>query len=1025
MPDRAFIVHKDGRFAIGGFGCVFEGIYTHTDPSERSGIELFHRDRLLDEKEGAEPAAHVFDDRYVVAVCTDRPTYRPGHEVQFKLIARRLGLEDGKAPSYFREEDFELASRLTLLPQGTTVRYTAVDSKHHAVASGELQLNDFGTAAGTLHLNNEAATGAYSFRLFLGGKDRIVPEAFAVKYYRRPDFELKLEDLPTKIKSGTKLKFTASGQYYLGAPVAGGKISVRLSPAQAGILTSGQLDVSGRLGMELPIPANLPGGKYSLLATLEDSGRRRISIAQPIEIEGDPAKPAPPGLAALPGFIHADAPFDVYAAGDAVRVKHLDKKAGPEQRVPLRENRATLQLSTPGWYRLSVGQESMLIFAYGDSGDPFEMLSPTGEKDPDWEDLSGENRIFQLPALFDRHKVEVGGKLRILVYLPCKSARLLFTLEGETVVDYFVTSIIATKSAYHIVEIPIKSRHLPNFYLQGRVLSVEGDDQHPQERVFKRLQKRAEGLDPPEYRVDVFNPHPIPGEEKLHVHIETDAGEYKPGSLVNVQIGVTDLAGKPRSAEVALAAVDESIYHFGEDHSRSLATLFADPHPDRRLTLKKWRTSIGRPMKSAERMQKQLQELAREAVKMEAEKQEQDVEGRLVYVREHALAIGGGGLDSGMPIMQMPLVKKRLDFRETAAWQPQLRTGPDGLLRTSFQLPDSLTRYRLTAVALTKEMDIGRGETKARASLPLTVQVLLPRFAVEGDKLLALGLIHNRTARERECTMAWEVEGAEAGEPSEIRPIDWELKAEGGKAIGRGRIKVPANGSVRVGLWIQPKAAGEVRVSLRCDDGKEGDAEERTMPVHPLGRDYEIACHGDFSGTGRVELQAGFRARELTLCLATSESAQGLDGLEGLLDYPHGCVEQTMSRFLPAVVMKSACMHGPVTLPDDVNARLPEILSQGLNRLYHFQHSDGGWGWWEKDDTNNPMSAYVVYGLAQLQAGRCAGGCRGIGEGVQLSQSRPGRQEAGLHNRAACLASARFGRAGRCCWAGSVCPDRT
>ncbi len=38
-----------------------------------------------------------------------------------------------------------------------------------------------------------------------------------------------------------------------------------------------------------------------------------------------------------------------------------------------------------------------------------------------------------------------------------------------------------------------------------------------------------------------------------------------------------------------------------------------------------------------------------------------------------------------------------------------------------------------------------------------------------------------------------------------------------------------------------------------------------------------------------------------------------------------------------------------------------------------FQHEDGGWGWWETDDSHPFMTAYVVAGLAQAQAAGVAG----------------------------------------------------
>src|SRR5262249_55588088 len=65
----------------------------------------------------------------------------------------------------------------------------------------------------------------------------------------------------------------------------------------------------------------------------------------------------------------------------------------------------------------------------------------------------------------------------------------------------------------------------------------------------------------------------------------------------------------------------------------------------------------------------------------------------------------------------------------------------------------------------------------------------------------------------------------------------------------------------------------------------------------------------------------------------------------------------------------------------EVAQKLPEVLSQGLARLYHFQHGDGGWGWWEHDATNLGMTTYVVAGLAR---------CRSTGTAVDEDVLRHG-----------------------------------
>jgi uncharacterized protein YfaS (alpha-2-macroglobulin family) len=45
-------------------------------------------------------------------------------------------------------------------------------------------------------------------------------------------------------------------------------------------------------------------------------------------------------------------------------------------------------------------------------------------------------------------------------------------------------------------------------------------------------------------------------------------------------------------------------------------------------------------------------------------------------------------------------------------------------------------------------------------------------------------------------------------------------------------------------------------------------------------------------------------------------------------------------------------------------AELDAMTKAGLERLYDFQHSDGGWGWWKEGESDHWMTAYVVWGLS-------------------------------------------------------------
>src|SRR6202000_886301 len=110
------------------------------------------------------------------------------------------------------------------------------------------------------------------------------------------------------------------------------------------------------------------------------------------------------------------------------------------------------------------------------------------------------------------------------------------------------------------------------------------------------------------------------------------------------------------------------------------------------------------------------------------------------------------------------------------------------------------------------------------------------------------------------------------------------------------------------------------------------------------------------------------------------------DALPYLADYPYGCTEQTMSRFLPSVITAKTLRDVGLD-PEDVMGRafggietnssaathpkgkknleqLNDMTGAGLKRLYDFQHGDGGWGWWKEGDSDHWMTAYVVWGLS-------------------------------------------------------------
>jgi uncharacterized protein YfaS (alpha-2-macroglobulin family) len=74
-----------------------------------------------------------------------------------------------------------------------------------------------------------------------------------------------------------------------------------------------------------------------------------------------------------------------------------------------------------------------------------------------------------------------------------------------------------------------------------------------------------------------------------------------------------------------------------------------------------------------------------------------------------------------------------------------------------------------------------------------------------------------------------------------------------------------------------------------------------------------------------------------------------------------------MSSFLPDLIVSQA-VNKLNLKPPIGKATLNDMVKAGIERLYSFQHDDGGWGWWQDDPSMVFMTAYVVSGLGQAKA---------------------------------------------------------
>jgi hypothetical protein len=137
---------------------------------------------------------------------TDRPVYRPGDTVHFRLWVRDL---DGR--TYQRPQ------------AGQAVTVQVYDPQGNAVRALSLRTDRFGAVSGDIPLSSEAALGAYALDIHTGREFRDEPAGqFRVEMYKKPEFEVTVQPAEKQIQAGTGVRVRIGARYYFGGPVAGG-----------------------------------------------------------------------------------------------------------------------------------------------------------------------------------------------------------------------------------------------------------------------------------------------------------------------------------------------------------------------------------------------------------------------------------------------------------------------------------------------------------------------------------------------------------------------------------------------------------------------------------------------------------------------------------------------------------------------------------------------------------------------------------------------------------------------------------
>ncbi|SNC68119.1 hypothetical protein SAMN06265337_2184 [Hymenobacter gelipurpurascens] len=825
--------------------------------------------------------------RYQAFLYGDRDLYRPGDTIQTNTVIRT---EDWQAP-----------------PKGLPVKIRLLLPTGKEYASLQKTLNAAGSFEARFLLPPAVMTGLYTLEVLTGNDVLLTSRKLSVEEFIPDRMKVTVKASRPVVKPGQTVEAQITAQNLFGPPAADRKFEVEFSLKEKPFTPKNYADYTfainsgdkqrGTYGDQVSTPISDRFEKTTREGTTDAAGRGTATYEVPDYSDLGILE----GAAFTTVFDETGRPvnrlatFEVQTQPVLFGVKNMDELVQTRQALPVRlvaltpagrptSAQATVRVVRLLWETVierqggryiynsqkreqvvlsrnvtvaSGGSDAGLGFTPTYSGEYEIRVSRPGAVTyvaqrvyaygyGDTQSNSFEvNNEGEVTIEADKPKYEPGETANLLLKTPFPG-RVLVTVERDRVLDHFYVNT-DEKSAR--VSIPIRTGHVPNVYVTATAIREIKDNRLPLTvaRGFVPLTVEKPGA-------------------KLQVAIKAPAQSR---SQTAQTIEVTTAPG----AQVTLAMVDEGI-----------------------LQMKDYR----KPDPYGYFYQKRALEV-----------QAYDVYPFLLPELGTS-STGGDGYDLSRRTTPVPNRRVKL----LAKWSGVLTADASGKARYKLQVPQFSGAVRIMAVAY-KNDAFGSAEHTMRVADPVVISTALPRFLSPGDTIDVPVTLTNTTGKAIDVQALLisgsinqaEVFSKSGDEIDELPGHEHEyLNPKGTRSYF---IRLRPNAERRVLFHLVAKSVGNSVIKVRAHDLKmsaKGGAsdiftETIELPIRPASPLQKRTGAGVVAGGAakQLNLKTDFLPSSLRSQLVVSRSpmTEFAKDLRYLLQYPYGCLEQTVSAAFP------------------------------------------------------------------------------------------------------------------------------
>ncbi len=977
---------------------------------------------------------------------TDRPVYQPGQKVYGKF--------------WIREARYDLGDISTYAGKTFTVNITDATGTE-VLKDLQARADAYGGIEYSYNLPEDTKLGNYSVHLRMGNTG-FGSHYFRVEEYKKPEYEVSIDAPSEPVSLGDTFTATIKASYYHGAPVTKAKVKVKVlrhrhndlwfpygrwdwlygggygwldierpwypgwrnwgcfcprplwwdrGGEQPEVVLEQELDINPDGTVDIEVDTSLAKAvhgdtdhRYELTAEVVDASRRTI-VGKGSIVAARKAYNVTVWLDR--GYAHVGDPIiatiaartalgkEVATRGKAILYRISTDKQGEVSEKEVQrwdisttaENNSQLKLQAgaAGQYRLA----ARMTDNKGREIEGAILFTVRGEGESE-----GGLQYSDIELIPDKRTYANDSTVKLLINTRRPDSTVLLSLRGG--MEYKFIHIVGQST---VVDIPVSLKDMPNFFVEAATVSNA--------KVHTAVR---EIIVPPEKRI-------------LNVEVIPSGDRFKPRAEGKVKVRVTDQHGEPVQGSLALTIYDKSLeYISGGSNVGDIKSHFwkwrrhfrggfrhSLSHHERNIlknntrgmrTLGAFGHTLadtdpfgggsdggggGARMKTGRAMMMEMAVDSAVPAPSSAMAMKSDAFGD---GDDFGDGSGDGG-DKAAPVMI------RKDFADLIKWIGSVETDAEGVAEVPVTFPDNLTTWKIKTWAMAHGTRVGEGSTEVITSKDLIIRLQAPRFFVEKDEVVLSAVVHNYLKTDQDATVSLELEGGTLTLLRSNSPL----------SVNRS---IKAGGETRIDWRTKVTREGEAIVRMKVITKDESDAMEMTYPVYVHGilkrEAWSRVIEPDADTTNiTVNVPAERRPEQTRLEVRYSPTIAGsiVDAIPYLVEYPYGCTEQTLNRFVPTVITQKLIKEMGIDLEDVRNKRanlnpqeigddkkrmaqwqrwqrnpvfsekeVNKMTRQGIKKLREMQLSDGGWGWFSGyyERSYPHTTAVVVHGLLIAQA---------------------------------------------------------